>query len=52
LKSRFGTEARLVAGGGGIFDVAVDGKIVFSKFDAGRFPSPDEVAEAISKLSG
>lgn len=34
----------LKKGSGGIFDVVVDGKRVFSKDDAGRFPLPGEIA--------
>jgi len=30
-------------GDDGIFDVVVDGRLVFSKHDAGRFPEDDEV---------
>lgn len=30
-------------GDGGIFDVEVDGRLVFSKHDEGRFPEPGEV---------
>jgi selT/selW/selH-like putative selenoprotein len=40
-------EPHLVEGGGGVFDVTVDGSMVFSKFEAGRFPEPGEVEEAI-----
>jgi predicted Rdx family selenoprotein len=37
-------EARLVAGKNGIFDVLADNKLVFSKYETGRFPNPGEVA--------
>jgi selenoprotein W-related protein len=37
----------LVEGGGGIFDVAVDGGVVFSKAEAGRFPEEGEVVALI-----
>jgi len=47
LKKEFNVEANLVAGGGGIFDVIVDGKTVFSKFETGRFPNPGEVTKKI-----
>ena len=40
-------QANLVAGGGGIFDVIVDGKLVYSKAQTGRFPEPNEVTELI-----
>jgi selT/selW/selH-like putative selenoprotein len=34
-------------GSDGIFDVAVDGEVVFSKDDAGRFPSHNEIIAAL-----
>ena len=33
----------LVPGGGGIFDVQVDGELVFTKKLLGRYPEPDDV---------
>jgi selenoprotein W-related protein len=33
-----------VPGRGGIFDVHVDGELVFTKSMLGRYPEPDEVA--------
>lgn len=45
LKDALGAEVRLVKGSGGVFDVVVDGRTVFSKHDAGRFPQPGEVAQ-------
>jgi selT/selW/selH-like putative selenoprotein len=43
-----------VKGKGGIFDVSLDGKMVFSKHEVGRFPEEDEVlvplAENLKKL--
>ncbi len=30
-------------GSGGIFDVVLDGKTLFSKHETGRFPEPGEV---------
>jgi selenoprotein W-related protein len=35
--------ARLIKGSGGVFDVKVDGRLVYSKFETGRFPEPGEV---------
>lgn len=44
LQEALGVEAELVAGGGGIFDVEVDGELVFSKLGAdGRFPKDGEI---------
>jgi len=39
-----------VKGSGGVFDVAVDGRLVFSKHEVGRFPDPGEVVAAIRAL--
>jgi selT/selW/selH-like putative selenoprotein len=44
LREAFGVESTLVPGDNGIFDVTVDGKVVFSKYEIGRFPQPGEVA--------
>jgi len=38
-----GIEAELVRGSGGVFDVVVDGKLIYSKHETGRFPDPDEI---------
>ena len=38
---------KLVVGTPGQFDVIADGKLVFSKADAGRFPDPGEVIAAL-----
>jgi len=34
---------KLVRGSGGVFDVTVDGNVVYSKHKTGRFPSQGEV---------
>jgi selenoprotein W-related protein len=43
LKKNLGVDATLTAGGGGVFDVMVDGKTIFSKKAVGRFPEEGEV---------
>ena len=40
--SALGTDT-LIEGGGGVFDVAKDEKLIFSKKKEGRFPKPGEV---------
>ena len=50
MKKRFGVEADLIKGKDGIFDVRVDGTLVFSKHQLHRFPEPDEVERAIEAL--
>ena len=53
IKERFGIDAQMIEGAGGIFDVKADGEVVFSKHDEGRFPEHDEVLEALaSRVSG
>lgn len=46
-----GIDTKLVPGSGGIFDVMVDGKLVFSKRTAGRHAKPGEVADLIKGVS-
>ena len=35
-------------GSGGIFEVVLDGRTLFSKHETGRFPEPGEVLDLIS----
>jgi selenoprotein W-related protein len=35
--------SKLIEGSGGIFDVKVDGKLIYSKRATGRFPENDEI---------
>lgn len=46
-----GIDTKLVPGSGGIFDVMVDGKLVFSKRAVGRHAKPGEVVDLIKGLS-
>ena len=43
LRDAIGVEATLVPGSGGAFEVTVDGNLIFSKLQIGRFPEPGEV---------
>jgi selT/selW/selH-like putative selenoprotein len=47
LKQRYGVDATLKPGHKGIFDVLVDGELVYSKYETHRFPRPNEVGELI-----
>jgi selT/selW/selH-like putative selenoprotein len=40
-----------VAGGGGVFDVHVDGELIYSKFQTGRFPQHQEVVDELTARS-
>lgn len=37
----------MIKGTNGVFDVVVDGKLVFSKHKVGRFPRDEEVLELL-----
>jgi selT/selW/selH-like putative selenoprotein len=47
------TEPELIPKGGGIFDVAVEGNLVYSKFKTGSFPDEEHlVNELVSAYGG
>ena len=50
IKQAIGVEPELAKGANGIFDVAADGKLVFSRHRDARFPGTDEIIEALRKL--
>ncbi|MCA9231561.1 MAG: Rdx family protein [Planctomycetales bacterium] len=43
LKGAFGIEAGLIEGSHGVFDIRLDGDLIFSKDELGRFPEHSEV---------
>jgi selT/selW/selH-like putative selenoprotein len=47
IKQALGIEAELVKGANGVFDVAADGALLFSRHRDGRFPEPAEVVTAL-----
>ena len=49
LHKAFGAKANLIPGSQGIFDVIVDGELVFSKYKVGRFPQQGEVANKLKR---
>jgi selenoprotein W-related protein len=49
LKKEFGIEAALVTGEVGSFDVFLNGELVFSKSEAGRFPNRGEIVQKIEE---
>ena len=51
MKEELQVEAELLKGSGGIFEVAVDGKVV-SKKSLGGFPSEHDVVDAVSAALG
>ena len=47
IKGKCGVDPRLIEGGGGIFDVKVDEKLIYSKHETGRFPEHSEVLDSL-----
>jgi selT/selW/selH-like putative selenoprotein len=50
IAEALGRDVILHAEGKGIFDIEVDGHLVFSKYRVGRFPEPGEAARVIQAL--
>jgi len=48
LNEAFGAETSLIGGGGGVFDVVVDGNLVYSKHETGKFPDEDALIRQLS----
>lgn len=42
-----GAEVTLVESGGGVFEVSVDGRLIYSKAATGRHPSWEEVRDGL-----
>jgi selenoprotein W-related protein len=51
IKGETGVDAELVCGGGGIFDVVVDGEMIFSKHQSHRYPEEQEIVDALRARS-
>ena len=51
IRKAYGDKVKTEAcqGSGGIFDVAIDGEVVFSKFAEYRFPANKEIVELIAQ---
>ena len=47
IKRERGIDATLVRGSGGVFEVTIDGTLVFSKKAEGRHPEIDEILAKI-----
>lgn len=49
IQNALGEEPFLIEGTGGVFDVNVDGKLVYSKHETGNFPDEDTL---VAELRG
>ena len=47
IRQALGIEPELVKGANGVFDVAADGAVIFSKHRDARFPGAPEIIEAL-----
>jgi selT/selW/selH-like putative selenoprotein len=47
IKNAFGITAELKGGHGGVFDVTLDGSLIYSKDETFRFPTDEEVLSKI-----
>ena len=47
IKRQRDVDVRLIKGSGGQFEVVLDGRLIFSKKQAGRFPEPQEILAQI-----
>jgi selT/selW/selH-like putative selenoprotein len=50
IQSQFGLSSQLVKGHGGVFEVSVDDRLLFSKKKERRFPEPGEIEDQIAGL--
>lgn len=48
LSKEFGAEVELISSSGGVFEVVVDHKLIFSKKSLLRFPEEGEIAHLLS----
>jgi selT/selW/selH-like putative selenoprotein len=51
IKKELGVDSQLVRGSGGIFDVSVNDKKIYSKYDSGKFPAEKDIIEQLRKLA-
>ncbi len=49
IENKYGIKPQLIKSGGGVFEVIVDGKKIFSKKETGRFPKNEEILETIER---
>jgi selT/selW/selH-like putative selenoprotein len=52
LKERYGAEVEMEKGHSGVYDVSVDGTLIFSKHSLSRFPEEGEIDELIAERLG
>ena len=48
IRSAAGIDPFLIPGSDGAFEVSVDGKLIFSKLQSGKFPEPGEILRLLN----
>jgi selenoprotein W-related protein len=48
LKAQPSAQVRLRRSGGGVFEITVDGRLVYSKKATGQFPTDEEVLRSLA----
>ncbi len=51
IKKECGLTPQMIEGGGGIFDVRVDGELIYSKQETGEFPEHSLIIEKITAIA-
>jgi selenoprotein W-related protein len=49
LKGKHDAEIELISSGGGVFEVCLEDKLIFSKKSLGRFPEHSEIDDLINQ---
>jgi selenoprotein W-related protein len=49
FKQRIG-DLKLIPSGGGCFELSVDGKLVYSKLETGKFPDEKSILDKVESL--
>ena len=50
VKQYFGLEMQLIKSSGGVFEIKLDGQLIYSKKQTGEFPEEMDVVNQISEL--
>ena len=49
LKGKYDVEIELISSGGGVFEVCLQDKLIFTKKSLGRFPEHSEIGDLINQ---
>jgi len=52
LRQSLNVDSKLIASHGGVFEISVDGDLVFSKRKLGRFPEDGEILRLVQARRG